>query len=61
MELLHSLVKEQELYVADFQIHNQCNHFSIFKSTWATNVIGAGFIWMELRYPIPPKFVMNLK
>jgi hypothetical protein len=35
--------------------YNWCNHFSMFKPTWATNVLGARFIWTELGRPIPPK------
>jgi hypothetical protein len=27
----------------------------MFKPTWATNVLGARFIWMELGWPTPPK------
>jgi hypothetical protein len=35
--------------------YNQCNHFNIFKPTWATNILGAKFIWIKLDRPIPPK------
>jgi hypothetical protein len=28
--------------------NNRYNYFSIFKPTWATNILGAGFIWTEL-------------
>ena len=27
----------------------------MFKPTWATNVLGARFIWTKLGRPIPPK------
>jgi hypothetical protein len=35
--------------------YNQSNHFNIFKPTWATNVSGVRFIWIELGCPMPPK------
>jgi hypothetical protein len=35
--------------------YNRCNHFSMFKPTWATNVLGARFMWTELGRPTPPK------
>ena len=35
--------------------YNRCNHFSMFKPTWATNVFGTRFIWTELEWPTPPK------
>jgi hypothetical protein len=35
--------------------YNWCNHFSIFKPTWAMNVLGARFMWTELGRPTPPK------
>jgi hypothetical protein len=40
--------------------YNRCNHFSIFKPTWATNVLGARFIWTELGLPTPPKSATEL-
>ena len=35
--------------------YNQSNHFSIFKPTWATNVLGVQFIWTKLGCPMLPK------
>ena len=35
--------------------YNRCNHLGVFKPTWATNVLGARFIWTELGRPRPPK------
>jgi hypothetical protein len=35
--------------------YNRCNHFSMFKPTWATNVLSVGFMWTELGRPTPPK------
>jgi hypothetical protein len=35
--------------------YNRCNHLGVFKPTWATNVLGARFIWTELGRPKPPK------
>ena len=35
--------------------YNWYNHFSMFKPTWATNVLGARFIWTELGRPTLPK------
>jgi hypothetical protein len=32
----------------------------MFKPTWATNVLGARFIWTELSWPIPPKSAMEV-
>jgi hypothetical protein len=32
--------------------YNTCNHFSIFKPMYETNVLGARFIWMELGRPL---------
>jgi hypothetical protein len=43
-----------------FGYYNRCNHFSIVKSTWATNVLGARFIWTELGRPTPPKSATKL-
>jgi hypothetical protein len=35
--------------------YNRCNHFNMFKPTWATNDLGARFIWTELGWPTLPK------
>jgi hypothetical protein len=43
-----------------FGYYNRYNHFSIFKSTWATNFLGARFIWTELDRPTPPKSATKL-
>jgi hypothetical protein len=43
-----------------FGYYNRYNHFSIFKSTWATNFLGARFIWTELGRPTPPKSATKL-
>ena len=40
--------------------YNRCNHFSIFKLTWATNVFGTRFIWTKLGWPTPPKSTTEL-
>jgi hypothetical protein len=40
--------------------YNRCNHFSMFKPTWATNVLGARFIWTELGRPTPPKSATDI-
>jgi hypothetical protein len=40
--------------------YNRCNHFSIFKPIWATNVLGARFNWTELGRPTPSKSAMEL-
>jgi hypothetical protein len=37
------------------EYYNRCNHFSMFKPTWATNVLGTRFMWTELGRPTPPK------
>jgi hypothetical protein len=36
------------------------SYFSIFKPTWATNILGARFIWTELGQPTPPKSTTEL-
>jgi hypothetical protein len=43
-----------------FVYYNQCNHFSMFKPTWATNVVRARFIWTKLSRPILPKSVTEV-
>ena len=35
--------------------YSRCNHFSMFKPTWVTNILGTRFIWTELGRPTPPK------
>jgi hypothetical protein len=35
--------------------YNRYNHFSMFKPTWATNVLDTRFMWTELGHPTPPK------
>jgi hypothetical protein len=41
--------------------YNRCNHFSMFKPTWATNVLGARFMWTELGRPTPPKSATEVR
>ena len=43
------------------EYYNRCNHFSMFKLTWATNVLSARFIWTELTWPTPPKSTTELR
>ena len=40
--------------------YNHCNHLGVFKPTWATNVLGARFIWIELGWPKPLKSTMEI-
>lgn len=35
--------------------YNRVNHFSVFKPTWATNVLAARYIWTSMDRPQPPK------
>ena len=39
---------------------NRCNHLGVFKSTWATNVLGARFIYTKLGRPKPLRFATEI-
>ena len=41
--------------------YNRCNHLGVFKPTWAMNVLGARFIWIELGRPKPLKSATQIK
>ena len=48
-----SLDKEKLRRISAF--YNRVNHFSIFKPSWATNILSARTIWLNLDRPTPPK------
>ena len=54
------MVERQELAEVDFRELQSCNHFSMFKPMWATNVLRARFIWTVLGRPTPPKSAMEV-
>lgn len=47
--------KDKEILRTISAYYNRVNHFSIFKPSWATNILGARQVWNALGSPSPPK------